>query len=154
MTNRERVRTCLAHRQPDRVPYHIEFTAKAHARMAAYYGDARFHEKLGNCLTPLSSEPRGSWREVSPDTWEDQFGVRWNRSVDKDIGNVESPPLREPRLAGYQFPDPEDDRCFADIPEKIREQGDLFRVFSIGFSLYERAWTLRGMENPVFAPKT
>ncbi|HCO94751.1 MAG TPA: uroporphyrinogen-III decarboxylase-like protein, partial [Phycisphaerales bacterium] len=50
-------------------------------------------------------------------------------------------------LAGYDFPDPLDDRFFVNIPEKLSEYADCFRVFKIGFSLYERAWTLRGMEN-------
>ena len=55
--------------------------------------------------------------------------------------------LPEPTLRGYPFPDPLDPRFFADIPGRIASHGDRFRVFSIGFSLYERAWTLRGMEN-------
>ena len=38
-------------------------------------------------------------------------------------------------------------RFFEDIPAKIARYGDRFRVFQIGFSLYERAWTLRGMMN-------
>ena len=33
------------------------------------------------------------------------------------------------------------------VPERIARYGDRFRVFQIGFSLYERAWTLRGMQN-------
>ena len=33
------------------------------------------------------------------------------------------------------------------FPAKIARFPDRFRVFQIGFSLYERAWTLRGMEN-------
>ncbi len=77
----------------------------------------------------------------------DVFGVVWDRSIDKDIGNVEGCVLPEPTLDGYTFPDPLDPRFFADIPDKIDRFGDRFRVFQIGFSLYERAWTLRGMEN-------
>ena len=53
----------------------------------------------------------------------------------------------EPTLEHYTFPDPLDRRFFADIPERIAKYGDRFRVFQIGFSLYERAWTLRGMQN-------
>jgi uroporphyrinogen decarboxylase len=67
--------------------------------------------------------------------------------VDKDIGNVEGCVLPEPTLDGYRFPDPLDRRFFADIPQKIARFPDRFRVFQIGFSLYERAWTLRGMAN-------
>ena len=61
--------------------------------------------------------------------------------VDKDIGNVEGHMLPEPTLAGYRFPDPLDARFFAGIPAKIEQFPDRFRVFQIGFSLYERAWT-------------
>jgi len=39
-----------------------------------------------------------------------------------------------------------DPRLFAQIPERINRYPNRFRVFPIGFSLYERAWTLRGME--------
>jgi uroporphyrinogen decarboxylase len=77
----------------------------------------------------------------------DVFGVVWDRSIDKDIGNVEGCVLPRPSLEGYAFPDPRDPRFFADIPAKIARFPDRFRVFQIGFSLYERAWTLRGMEN-------
>ena len=75
----------------------------------------------------------------------DVFGVVWDRAVDRDIGNVEGCVLPEPTLAGYALPGPVDRRFFADIPAKIDRFPDRFRVFQIGFSLYERAWTLRGM---------
>lgn len=35
---------------------------------------------------------------------------------------------------------------FSDIPHRITRYGDRYRVYAIGFSLFERAWTLRGME--------
>jgi uroporphyrinogen decarboxylase len=75
------------------------------------------------------------------------FGVVWDRSVDKDIGIVAHTPLSGPTLKGYAFPDPLAPLFYADIPEKLQRFGDRFRVFNIGFSLYERAWTMRGMEN-------
>jgi len=33
------------------------------------------------------------------------------------------------------------------IKATLETYPDCFRVFELGFSLYERAWTLRGMEN-------
>ena len=50
-------------------------------------------------------------------------------------------------MGRYQFPDPHSPQFFADIPDALARCGDRYRVFCIGFSLYERAWTLRGMEN-------
>jgi len=55
--------------------------------------------------------------------------------------------LPEPTLAGYELPDPLDPRFFENIGPRIEQFPDRFRVYQIGFSLYERAWTLRGMEN-------
>ena len=69
------------------------------------------------------------------------------QTVDKDIGNVEGCLLPEPILDNYMFPDPLDIRFYEDIEERIAKYCDRFRVFCIGFSLYERAWTLRGIEN-------
>ena len=71
----------------------------------------------------------------------------WNRSLERDIGNVENCVLPEPTLSGYEFPDPCDDLYFRDIPAQLAQSGDCFRMYCIGFSLFERAWTLRGMEN-------
>ena len=89
----------------------------------------------------------GFFVDIGEDRVQDVFGVVWDRSVDKDIGNVVGRVLPEPTLHGYSFPDPLDPRFFADIPARLQRYGDRFRVFQIGFSLYERAWTMRGMEN-------
>ncbi len=79
MNNRERVLAVLNHEQPDKIPYNIDFTQRAHAKMVEFYGDPDFVSKLGNCLTGLSCEPKDSWKEVNSDIWEDQFGVQWKR---------------------------------------------------------------------------
>jgi len=88
----------------------------------------------------------GFFEESGTDRVRDVFGVVWNRRVDKDIGVVEGCRLPEPTLTGFQWPNPCDPRFFADIPTKLEAYGDRFRVFQIGFSLFERAWTLRGLE--------
>ena len=56
--------------------------------MVEYYGDPGFVAGLGNCLTMLGTGLPDGWKEVIPEIWEDEFGVRWNRSIDKDIGNA------------------------------------------------------------------
>jgi uroporphyrinogen decarboxylase len=103
-------------------------------------------DALQNHLLKLGSDI-GFFTDLGKDHVQDVFGVVWDRSIDKDIGNVEGCMLSEPTLEHYAFPDPLDQRFFTDIPERIAKYGDRFRVFQIGFSLYERAWTLRGMQN-------
>lgn len=147
MTPKERVIKALRFEQTDTVPYEIGFTQPAHRKMAEYYGDPDFVPKLGNHLAGVWHNRPNAWVEIKPDFWRDEFGVVWNRTVDKDIGIVEGYQLREPTLAGYEFPDPHVESMFDHYPSAIEAHKDKFVVSMIGFSLFERAWTLRGMEN-------
>lgn len=151
MTNRERVRSTLGHTQPDRIPYCISFTKVAKEKMARFYNDADFESKLGNCFVLLSSEPRGSWRQVRPNIWEDQFGVQWDRSIDQDIGVVCNRLVTEKNYKGFPFPDPDDSSRFSEYLSIIQANPDGFFVVDLGWTLYERAWTLAGMENVLAA---
>jgi len=151
MNNRERVLAALSHRQPDKVPYEIGFTQKMHARMAEFYGDPDFASKLGNCLLALGHQPKGAWREVAADIWEDDFGVRWNRSVDKDIGVVCNRAVTPENLRDCDFPNPDDPGRYDTYSGALAGNTDRFVVVNLSFSLFERAWTLTGMENLLMA---
>ena len=147
MSKRDVIRDVLDHKQPSYVPWSFGFTQEAKDKLYNHYGaDADLEEVVGNHLLKLGGEI-GFFEDVGRDLVRDVFGVVWDRSIDKDIGDVRGCVLVRPTLKGYQFPDPEDPRYFADIPEKIIRYGDRFRVFQIGFSLWERAWTLRGFTN-------
>jgi uroporphyrinogen decarboxylase len=124
MTNRERVLAALEHRQPEKIPYHIRFTVPVQARMAAFYGDPDFLPMLGNCLTFLDVESPEGWREVGPCIAEDPYGVRWDRSVDKDIGVVCNQMITPQTLAEYQFPDPDDPLRYTAYGELCKGKGD------------------------------
>jgi uroporphyrinogen decarboxylase len=146
MTKREVIYDVLNGKRPPYVPWSFSFTKEAREKLVKYYGNDDLQGVMHNHLLGLGN-PIGFFEDLGDDRFRDVFGVVWDRSIDKDIGNVESPVLPEPTLDGYQFPDPLSPRFFDDIPTKIEKYPDCFRVFSIGFSLYERAWTLRGMEN-------
>ncbi len=145
MIKREVVRMVLEGDQPPYVPWSMGFTAEARAKLQAHYGCQDIEGPLDNHLLKLGSDI-GFFQDLGHDRVQDVFGVTWDRSIDKDIGNVEGQVLAQPTLKGYDFPNPLDPRFFAQIPDKINRYPDRFRVFQIGFSLYERAWTLRGME--------
>jgi uroporphyrinogen decarboxylase len=146
MTKREVVRLVLEGKRPPYVPWSMGFTHEAREKLKAHYGCADLEVPLENHLLKLGSDI-GFFTDLGENRLQDVFGVVWDRSIDKDIGNVEGCRLPGRTLAGYDFPDPLDRRFFDDIPAKIARFPDRFRVFQIGFSLYERAWTLRGMEN-------
>ena len=146
MNKREVVRCSLQGLPPPYVPWSLGFTWEAEEKLRVHYGQEDLEPVLHNHFLGLGNGV-GFFEDLGGDQVRDVFGVVWDRSVDKDIGVVSQVVLPAPSLRGYAFPDPLNPLFFADIPEKLARFGDRFRVFSIGFSLYERAWTMRGMEN-------
>ncbi|MBE0409041.1 MAG: uroporphyrinogen-III decarboxylase-like protein [Anaerolineales bacterium] len=146
MTKREVVLAVLSGGRPAYVPWSCGFTLEARQKLQEHFNGVDVETALQNHLLKLGSDI-GFFEPLQDDLVQDVFGVIWDRSIDKDIGNVSGCVLEKPTLRGYQFPDPLDERFFSDIPERIERYPDRFRLFQIGFSLYERAWTLRGMQN-------
>jgi uroporphyrinogen decarboxylase len=147
MTKREVVRLVLDGKRPPYVPWSFGFTREAREKLVRHFGsEAACADKLQNHLVMLGSEI-GFFEDIGHDCVRDIFGVVWDRSVDKDIGIVKDCVLPEPSLRGYEFPNPLAKCFFSAMPDKIAKHRDCFRAFAVGFSLYERAWTLRGMEN-------
>jgi uroporphyrinogen decarboxylase len=146
MQKREVVRLALDGKRPPYVPWNIGLTVEARQKLEQHFGPDGLEAGLQNHFLGLGNAI-GFFTELDENHVRDVFGVVWDRSIDKDIGDVQGSVLEEPTLEGYSFPDPLDPRFFEDIPERLVEYGDRFRVYQIGFSLYERAWTLRGWGN-------
>lgn len=146
MTPRDVVKEAVAFRRPPYVPWSFRFTKEAREKLESHFGTTEIDPFIGNHILELGSDI-GFFTELGNNRFRDVFGVVWDRTIDKDIGNVEGQVLPEPSLGGYRFPDPLDPRFFEDIPERIAKFGDRYRLFCLGFSLFERAWTLRGLEN-------
>jgi uroporphyrinogen decarboxylase len=145
MTKREVVRTLLEGGRPPYVPWSYAFTYEAREKLVAHYGADQLEDVLQNHLLPVGPDG-GPFETLDHGYVRDPFGVVWDRSVDKDIGIVRGCALPEPTLRDFRFPDPCDPKFFANM-SLIDRYPDRFRVFMVGFSLYERAWTLRGMES-------
>ena len=146
MTKREVIKLVLDGKKPPYVPWSFSFTVEAREKLVEHYGTEDIIGAVDNHIIGLGNDI-GFFEDIGDNRVRDVFGVVWDRTIDKDIGNVEGTVLPEPSLKGYGFPDPCDPRYFEDIPMLLDTYGDRFRVYQIGFSLFERAWTLRGMEN-------
>ena len=146
MEKREVVKRVLAGQKPPYVPWNIGLTVEAAHKLRQHYEVVDLQGVLQNHFLGLGNAI-GFFTDVDANRVRDVFGVVWDRSIDQDIGDVQGTVLAEPTLKGYNFPDPLDARFFEDIPGRLLRFGDRFRVFQIGFSLYERAWTMRGWDN-------
>jgi uroporphyrinogen decarboxylase len=148
VTKRERVRDAIAHGRTDIVPYNIELTGEELAKVASYIGLGKdqFASWAGNHIEKVSCNIGGS--SVREGYFMDEFGVIWNRSgLDKDIGVVDEVRLKDPDFGSYVFPEPDTVKIHQIIDDFIATGRDTYKFAKLGMAYYERAWSLRGMEN-------
>jgi len=155
MTHRELVLAALEHHATETVPYHIELTAQAGERLIAHTGDPQAAEKLPTCLHYTQY---WGWPTELPDRPEhylDEFGVIWNRSgADKDIGVIDNPLIEDLEERSYVFPKANIARLRRDIEHMLAAKDDKFVFMGFGFCMFERAWSLMGMENVLISMLT
>ena len=104
MTKKERILKSLNFEESDIVPYHFGFTGPAYKKVSEYYHNENFMKKIGNHLASIEANTDNAWEEISPNLWRDEFGVVWDRTIDKDIGTVKGCILKSPSLKNYTFP--------------------------------------------------
>jgi len=145
MTKRDVVKEALAFRPPPYVPWAWDMTQQCAERVRRHLGTDDLAPFVESHILPLGSDI-GRFEDLGEDRFRDLYGVVWDRRVDKDIGTPLAWPIREPAdLDAYDWPDDACEQWLGDVPRLIEARPDLFRCYQIGFSLYERAWTMRGM---------
>ncbi|HBE01623.1 MAG: uroporphyrinogen-III decarboxylase-like protein [Spirochaetes bacterium GWF1_41_5] len=135
----------LSGKQPPYVPWNFSFTKDAQEKLITHFGIPDLNIVTRPHLAGVSAYPPHI--PVGNELYRDAYGVIWNRSRDKDIGVTENCLLNEPLLNNLKLPDPADQTQIKLLSEVCRQEQDKFIVYNIGFSLFERAWTLRSMEN-------
>ena len=146
MNKREVVFCALRHRRPPYVPWDLALSGAVQKDVAGHFGKADASEAIGNHFQYLSS----AITHFKPDAQgilRDGFGVRWKAAETGESFMSEGIVLEEPTLEGVRFPDPFRPEWYAHLPGELAKYPDRFRIFAIGYTLLERAWTLRGMEN-------
>lgn len=145
MTKKEAFKKVLNHEEIRPVPFSIKFTVEAKEKMTARQG-AGFDPVIDTGSHVVASHTNNGWKEVAPGYFRDYFGVIWNKTKDRTLGMVDHPPISEPSLDGFVFPDPDSLPVYDFIAQNNARYPDHFHMVSIGFTLFERAWSLVGME--------
>jgi len=142
MTKREAVIRTVSHKPVYPVPYFLDMTDEIHERMIRFSGDFEYFEHSGSYLAQERNE---SFTTLSDTMFRDMFSVVWDKRQEGDFGVVADYPLKKPSFKGYVFPRP-DEKLIREKCEKLVKKNDRFTLYIIGFSLFERAWTLYSMD--------
>lgn len=148
MTKKERVKTAMSLQETDIVPYQMDCLSAAEKKLRGYFGEKDLGEVIGNHIAMFEPSFYSIFKveDLGPRKFRDAFGATWELKPGEDIGTVIDYPLKEATLKGYDFPDPNKIMELDEIPAFIERNSHKFVVGAIGFSLYERAWIMRGIE--------
>jgi uroporphyrinogen decarboxylase len=162
MTEKERVERCIRFEKTDVQPWQINFTSELARKVSGALGVERpehtvlgrnIHEFnglddfCGNHIAYVRNRAVNSFVEVRPGVFRDEWGVEWDRRIDKDIGVPVNCVLEDMRVERLKPPDPYAPSRFAHFEPTIRAHSRRFLLVRFSYSLFERAWSLRGMTN-------
>jgi len=146
MTKREVIKCVLDGKKPPYVPWSFKFTKEPKEALMQYYDTDDLDPVLGNHILQLGSDI-GFFEDLGGDYVRDVFGVVWDRSVDKDIGDVKGCILENPYARRLHVSRSARPALLRRHRKRNQQKARHVPCVQIGFSLYERAWTLRGIEN-------
>lgn len=126
------------------MPYQIDFTVEEYEKIVRETGDENFYARTNG---HLYQGGYGGFTPVGRERYRDLFGVVWNREKDKDIGIVDELLIPDIEHNDYRFPRVDAGEVRRGVEATLAGKEDRFSTYGIGFSLFERAWSLRGMEN-------
>jgi len=147
MTPREAVIRAIDRKAPPYVPWQVDVTAGVDAALRAHFGrDDYLYACVGNHLV---REKNKNHVELGNGAHRDIFGVVWQKQPGAagDIGDIAAYQLRTPQMGGYTLPAPQAGLPAEKCERMAREHPDRFRIFELSATLFERAWSLRGMED-------
>lgn len=147
MLERQRVINSLNHKESDIIPYELGFTIPLKEKLVKYFNDPDFESRIDNHIKTIGYSTGHTPLPGKPEHVVDMWGVIWNRSgPDKDIGVVENTILGGTDPLAFEYPAIDYKALGSRLEQFIGDNPRTFNIFAIGFSLFERAWTLRGME--------
>jgi len=145
LSRKDVVINALEFRAPVYVPWAWEITSECETRLKKYLGTDNLTDFVGSHFVDCSDH-LSLFEQIDENHFRDVYGVIWDRTIDKDIGTPSDWPIKSPAdLDRYEWPDPNNAELYSDIPARLNAHRDLFSRYLVGFSLYERAWTMRGM---------
>ena len=152
MNRRDTVIQALKHQQTLVCPFSANFTKQAQANLISYTKDPDILSKLDSYTHMAEYWGRPTQILNRPDFYKDDFGIIWNRSgADKDIGIPESNVILDIDNNDYTLPAIDEPYLRNMIETLVKTSDDRFVITGIGFSLFERAWSLAGMPQVLMA---
>ena len=151
MTAREIITKRLKHEGTDITPYTVAFEPLLYQKLTDYYKDENWEKnKLRQFMTYDLTVDTVLMKPIDDIYAKDGYSALWR--MDKLPWHLETPPLSEPTLDGFDFPTAEKfvspilhDKAAAITA--YNADHERYRVINMGWGVFEHTWRLRGFEN-------
>jgi len=162
MNEKERIKKTISFNKIDKIPWQINYTTEIADRIMSSINIEKLQYKvlgkniytynkldnfLGNHIAYVRNRAVNSVKEIKIGFFQDEWGVIWDRTTDKDIGVPVNCVLEDSDFSKLEIPDPDDPDRYAHFQPTIDANKNRYILAKFSYSLFERAWSLRGMEN-------
>ncbi len=168
MNSKERVKTAMDHREPDRVPRYLFYTPEVYKEICSileldtgsdpYIFDIELENDLLMTYRGISNIPGVLHSDIEADAGEvfyDNWGIGYRR-VDYGKGKgkgsytemVSHPLADREKYGSYRFPDPVKDEDYTEHKKLVEKYGSEYAIIAAApATIFEAAWYLRGFNN-------
>ncbi|MDR2570194.1 MAG: uroporphyrinogen decarboxylase [Oscillospiraceae bacterium] len=129
-----------------KLPYNVELTSEKRRDLCAQIGidEKDYFSWAGN---HIEKADYNFGEYISEGFFKDNFGVIWNRTgLDKDIGVVDNLLINDDNYDDYICPNIDYTHINDVTLSLVNSKPDTLRLGKISMTLFERAWSLRGMQ--------
>ena len=148
MTPREIILDQIHHKETAPIPYTLPIEPSVAERLDEHYGGSDWRQKLTTYMAGVSPVETNRREPIDDAHARDPYGAIWRQ--DRRPYHLEKPPLKEPSLDDYTFPEAETffrPEAKEQGRKTCEEQGDKFLIGHLGWGLFELSWNMRGFEN-------
>ena len=152
MTRRERVQRVLQHEEVDRLPTQANFTKVMRKKIADHLSisETEVDNRFDNHLLRVDlTYQKGMFKEQS--SAADWWGVAFDTREEGYF--IKNHPMTDTKdLSDFPWPDPDKPGLLREAEAAVKRadatggESRPFIIPNLGFALFERAWSLRGME--------
>lgn len=152
MNAKERIRSTVARKPVDVVPWSFDLTRRACEKIAHHYGidAADCKDFIGDNILYLGVSGPAGTETVTETTFRNEFGVLFNKrdnALDMgDWGEILDYPLKEAEFGDYRFPDTRNNLRYLPFNGEAIAKSDKYVVLAPD-GLFDLAWHLTGFQN-------
>ena len=150
MDEKQRIKKCINFEKTDKIPWQINYTTEIGNKIINYlqlehrnfltlgeniYRFNALDDFLGNHISYIRNRAVDSFKKISDGLFKDEWGILWDRSIDKDVENPINMLLGDMDFKKLKVPDPNDYKRYLHFDPIINATKNRYHLVKFSYSL-------------------